>query len=118
MLTLKFDGGIPIVPAHALSQQADIYNFNGGLDLPHSGPYNLVAWDSKRKVFDLRPDWWAVQAGLIKMPAVERVVIVNIFPQSMDEIAARVASGELLSEIVRVLAHDQTPKAGATGVPW
>jgi peptide/nickel transport system substrate-binding protein len=59
VLTLKFDTGLPILPAHVLSKQADVAGFVGGLDLVHSGPYNLVYWDNNRKVYDLRSDWWA-----------------------------------------------------------
>jgi peptide/nickel transport system substrate-binding protein len=42
VLTLKFDTGIPIVPAHVLSTQAAVNAFAGGLAMPHSGPYTLV----------------------------------------------------------------------------
>src|SRR3954468_24015037 len=53
VLPLKFDTGIPIVPAHVLGKQADVNAFAGGLDMPHSGPYSLVQWDTNQKIFDL-----------------------------------------------------------------
>jgi peptide/nickel transport system substrate-binding protein len=94
VLTLKFDHGIPIVPAHALSQQADPKAFAGGLDMPHSGPYNLVEWDVDRKVFDLRPDWWAVEAGLISQPAVKRVTYLDFTDASRDTLAQRLVNND------------------------
>jgi hypothetical protein len=53
VLTLKFDTGIPIVPAHVLNNQAEVNAFAGGLAMPHSGPYTLVQWDTNQKI--LRP---------------------------------------------------------------
>ncbi len=95
VLTLKFDTGLPVLPAHALTGQADLANFTGTLDIVHSGPYNLVYWDAGRKVFDLRPDWWAVAAGLILAPAVQRVISVDIGTTSMDTLAAKIINNEL-----------------------
>jgi ABC-type transport system substrate-binding protein len=97
VLMLKFDTGIPIVPAHVLSKEADVNAFVGGLEMPHSGPYNLVAWDANQKIFDLREDWWAVAAGRIAMPAVKRVVMVNIggqVGQNMDIVVQREVNNE------------------------
>jgi peptide/nickel transport system substrate-binding protein len=94
VLTLKFDTGVIIVPAHVLSQHSDVATFAGGLDMPHSGPYRLVAWEANQKVFDLRPDWWAVQAGLIKTPAVQRVIIVNTINETTDAVGERVVNNE------------------------
>ncbi len=97
VLTLKFDTGVEIVPAHALSSQADVTSYPGGLDLVHSGPYQLVSDDASRRVFDLRPDWWAVAAGLLPAPAVKRVIVVDISPTSisMDKVAAMIINNEL-----------------------
>lgn len=93
VLTLKFDTGVPILPAHVFSSRADVTDFAGGLDIPHSGPYNLVVWNANQKVFDLRPDWWAVQAGLIHEPAVKRVVVLNA-PEDADLLALWTVNGE------------------------
>lgn len=93
VLTLKFDTGIPIVPAHALRQQADVLAYAGGPDLPHSGPYDLVDWDAARKIYDRRSDWWAVGAGLAPLPAVQRVIYENIV-QPMDTIGQRVVHND------------------------
>jgi peptide/nickel transport system substrate-binding protein len=97
VLTLKFDTGIPIVPAHILSAQADVNAFAGGLDMVHSGPYNLVAWDANQKIYDLRPDWWAIAAGRSALPAVKRIVMVNIggqVGQNMDIVVQRIVNNE------------------------
>ena len=51
----------------------DVNAFTGGIEMPHSGPYSIVAWDNTQKILDLREDWWAVDAGLIDTPDVKRV---------------------------------------------
>ncbi len=97
VLMLKFDTGIPIVPAHVLEAQADVQAFPGGLDMPHSGPYSLVLWDANQKIYDLRSDWWAVKAGRIAEPQVKRIVIVNIggqVGQNMDIVIQRLVNNE------------------------
>jgi peptide/nickel transport system substrate-binding protein len=102
VLTLKFDTGIPIVPAHVLEQEADVNAFVGGLEMPHSGPYSIVSWDRNQKILDLRPDWWAVKAGLMDEPQVKRVVVVNIggqVGQNMDTIAQRIVNNEMDSAL-------------------
>jgi len=98
VLTFKFDTGIPIVPEHVLSKEADVNAFQGGLDMPHSGPYNLVQWDANQKIYDLRSDWWAVKAGRIAEPAAKRIVMVNIggqVGQNMDVVIQRLVNNEM-----------------------
>ena len=97
VLTFKFDTGIPIVPEHVLSKETDVNAFQGGLDMPHSGPYTLVQWDANQKIYDLREDWWAVKAGRIAMPEVKRIVMVNIggqVGQNMDVVIQREVNNE------------------------
>ena len=97
MLTFKFDTGIPIVPQHVLSQQSDVNAFQGGLNMPHSGPYNLVYWDQNQKIYDLRSDWWAVKAGKRAAPQVQRIVMVTIGGQvgaNMDPVVQRLTNNE------------------------
>lgn len=97
VLTFKFDTGIPIVPEHALSKEADVNAVQGGLEIPHSGPYNLVLWDANQKIYDLRNDWWAVKAGKISQPEVKRIVMVNIggqVGQNMDVVIQRLVNNE------------------------
>lgn len=97
VLTLKFDTGIPIVPAHALEVQEDVNAFPGGLDIPHSGPYTNVVWDANQRIFDLREDWWAVKAGIATLPDVKRIVIVNIGGQvgsNMEAVAQRIVNND------------------------
>lgn len=99
VLTEKFDTGIPIVPADWLSAQPDVNMAPGSVDIPHSGPYDLKAWNANQKIFDYRPDWWAVKAGRIAEPAVKRVVIANITGVSMDTVAQRVVNNEFDSAL-------------------
>ena len=71
--------------------------FAGGLDMPHSGPYTTMVWDQNQKIFDLREDWWAIKAGLAKLPDVKRIVMTNIggqVGQNMDTVAQRVVNNE------------------------
>jgi peptide/nickel transport system substrate-binding protein len=102
VLMLKFDTGIPIVPAHVLEPVEDWNAFEGGLDMPHSGPYTIVSWDNAQKILDLREDWWAVEAGLIDMPDVKRIVMVNLggqIGQNMDVVAQRIVNNEMDSAL-------------------
>jgi peptide/nickel transport system substrate-binding protein len=98
VLTLKFDTGIPIVPAHVLEPLDNYSEYPGGLDMPHSGPYTNVVWDQTQKIFDLREGWWAVEAGLIDMPDVKRIVMVNLGGQvgaNMEAVAQRIVNNEM-----------------------
>lgn len=99
VLTEKFDTGIPIVPAAYLSAQADPTKAPGRDEIPHSGPYNIIAWNVNQKIFDLRDDWWAVKAGRMAQPAVKRVVVVNILNQPIDTVAQRLVNNEFDSAV-------------------
>lgn len=102
VLMLKFDTGIPIVPAHVLKDMDDYNEFAGGFDMPHSGPYTIVSWDKDQKIFDLRDDWWAVDAGLIDTPDVKRIIMVNLggqIGQNMDTVAQRIVNAEMDSAL-------------------
>jgi len=102
VLMLKFDTGIPIVPAHVLGALDDWNEFPGDLDMPHSGPYTIVSWDNNQKILDLREDWWAVEAGLIETPDVKRIVMFNLggqIGQNMDVVAQRIVNNEMDSAL-------------------
>ncbi|WP_421761014.1 ABC transporter substrate-binding protein [Devosia sp.] len=99
VLTEKFDTGIPIVPAAWESAQADYTMAAGSTDIPHSGPFDLIAWNSNQKIFDYRKDWWAVKAGRIAEPAVKRIIIANITGVSMDTVAQRIVNNEFDSAL-------------------
>lgn len=102
VLTLKFDTGIPIVPAHVLEAQADVNAFAGGAEMPHSGPYDLVAWNATQKIYNLREDWWASASGLTAVPDVKRIVVVNLggqVGQNMDTVAQRLVNNEMDSAL-------------------
>jgi peptide/nickel transport system substrate-binding protein len=103
VLTEKFDTGIPIVPAHALSEVEDVNAYAGGTEIPHSGPYDLVAWNMNQKIYELREDWWGVEGGVVDAaPAVKRIVIVNLggqVGQNMDTVAQRIVNNEMDSAL-------------------
>jgi len=99
VLTEKFDTGIPIVPKAWEEKQKDYTTVAGGTEIPHSGPYNIMAWNATQKIFDLRPDWWAVKAGRIAAPAAKRVIIANVLNQPMDSVAQRVVNNEFDSSV-------------------
>jgi ABC-type transport system substrate-binding protein len=65
--------------------------------MAHSGPYDLVSWDANQKIYDLRPTWWAIKAGLRAEPAVKRVIISQLggtVGQNMDVTAQRIVNNE------------------------
>ena len=99
VLTEKFDTGIPIVPEHYLAAQPDVNLAPGSTEIPHSGPYDLIAWNANQKIFDYRPDWWAVKAGRIAEPAAKRIIIANITGVSMDTVAQRLVNNEFDSAL-------------------
>lgn len=99
VLTEKFDTGIPIVPAAWMAAQADYTMAPGATEIPHSGPYDLIAWNPNQKIFDYRPDWWAVTAGRIAEPAVKRIIIANITGVAMDTVAQRIVNNEFDSAL-------------------
>ena len=102
VLTLKFDTGIPIVPKHGLEAQADVNAYSGGAEIPHSGPYDLIAWNNTQKIYDLREDWWGVEGGVSALQEVKRIIIVNIggqVGQNMDTVAQRLVNNEFDSAL-------------------
>lgn len=102
VLTKKFDTGIPIVPAHALEGIENVSEYAGGTEIPHSGPYDLVAWNQNQKIFNLRDDWWAAEAGINQVPEVKRVVFANLggqVGQNMDTVAQRLVNNEMDSAL-------------------
>lgn len=102
VLCLKFDTGIPIVPAHAFDGVDDVNALTGGAGMPHSGPYDLVAWNANQKIYNLRESWWAVEAGISEMPQVKRVVVVQLggqVGQNMDTVAQRLVNNEMDSAL-------------------
>jgi peptide/nickel transport system substrate-binding protein len=98
VLTQKFDTGIPIVPAEWESQQKDYTAAAGATEIPHSGPYDLVAWNANQKILDLDENWWGFKAGLAPEAAVKRIVLLNIGTQAgqnMDSIAQRIVNNQM-----------------------
>jgi peptide/nickel transport system substrate-binding protein len=77
-LTYKYDIGVPIVPKHIFSQQADwtqFKNFDIAKGWPiTTGPWQVAYSSPQQKVIDRRATWWAVDASLTTLPAVERII--------------------------------------------
>ena len=93
VLSLKFDTGIEIVPKHILEKEKDVNAFTGGLEMPVSGAYKLMAWNADQIVRDYRVDWWAVKAGIAQVPDVKRVIVQKI-GDDMGTVAQRVVNNE------------------------
>lgn len=54
-----------------------------------TGPYKVVRSDTGAIVFDRRPEWWAVETGLVKsMPAPERVIYRPATAEAMPQLFA------------------------------
>lgn len=81
-----------IVPEHIWkdTDASEFANFDLEKGWPvGTGPYKLVAASPNSLVYDLRDDWWAVDAGLVDgMPKVERIVYVPGTQEAMPQLYA------------------------------
>ena len=79
MLSYKYDIGLHIVPKH-IFQDKDWTTFTGldiEKDMPvTTGPWRVVNVSPTQKVLDRRANWWGAKAGVAKLPAVERIVLL------------------------------------------
>ncbi len=72
-----FGNGIRIVPKHIWESEdpKTFKNLDPGKGWPVvSGPYRLAATSPEQRIWDLRPDWWAVESGFQSLPKVERLI--------------------------------------------
>ena len=72
-----FGNGVRIVPEHIWKDQdpKTFKNLDLAKDWPVvSGPYRLAITAPEQRVWDLRPDWWAVGLGFQRLPKVERII--------------------------------------------
>jgi peptide/nickel transport system substrate-binding protein len=114
ILSLKFDTGIPMVPAHVLSKEADVTAFKGAdvdgngavtKSMPNSGPYKIVNWTVDQKIYDLRDDWWGAKSGFSPLAQARRVIFLQ--NKEMQATAQRVvlnetdASLDLRTELIK-----------------
>ena len=101
--------------------------------MPHSGPYNLVAWDANQKILICAPIGGRSRLGATALPAVKRIVMVNIggqVGQNMDIVAQRLVNNEfdaILDVRASVIAsdpegepedHNRGPAASRRTVTW
>ncbi|MGC1410412.1 MAG: ABC transporter substrate-binding protein, partial [Acetobacteraceae bacterium] len=76
-MTYKYDIGVYIVPKHIFAGQdwTTFKHFDIAKGWPVStGPWKVTEASLQQKVFDRRPEWWAVKAGLAPLPAIERTI--------------------------------------------
>ena len=77
--TLSSNHGIFVLPEHIWKDQDPLeftfYDIEAGLPLG-TGPYRLVYASPHQKIYDLRPDWWAVKTGFKPLPKIERIIYV------------------------------------------
>ena len=79
MLSYKYDIGLHIVPKHIFEGQdwTTFAAFDLAKDWPvTTGPWKVVNVSPTQKVIDRRDSWWGVAAGVGKLPAVERIVLL------------------------------------------
>lgn len=81
-----------VVPKHIWEGEDPLTftNYDPARGLPlGTGPYELVKADSNSLFFDLRDEWWALDAGLVeRMPLIERIVYVPATQESMPQLYA------------------------------
>jgi peptide/nickel transport system substrate-binding protein len=96
MMMYRYDLGLYMVPQHIYSQSTDWSTFTA-FDLAKgwpvtTGPWKVVFSSPDQKIIDLRPDWWAVKAGLVKaMPAIQRIVYLP-FPGETQTAQAHITN--------------------------
>ena len=79
MLSYKYDIGLHIVPKHIFEGQdwTTFAAFDLAKDWPvTTGPWKVVNASPTQKVLDRRDSWWGEAAGVAKLPAVERIVLL------------------------------------------
>ncbi|MGE3271921.1 MAG: ABC transporter substrate-binding protein [Chloroflexota bacterium] len=77
-IVYKYDIGVYIVPKHIYEGQdwTAFRAFDPSKGLPvTTGPWEVKVGTPEQKILDRRPDWWAVKAGLTKLPRVERLIM-------------------------------------------
>lgn len=75
--TSNFGIGMTIVPRHVWEgKDAETFtNFDLKKGWPvFTGPYRLSLSSPQQRIWDLRQDWWAVEAGFRELPKVERII--------------------------------------------
>jgi peptide/nickel transport system substrate-binding protein len=76
-MTYKYDIGVYIVPKHVFDGQdwTTFKHFDIAKGWPiTTGPWKVVEASLQQKVFDRRPEWWAVKAELAPVPTIERTI--------------------------------------------
>jgi peptide/nickel transport system substrate-binding protein len=116
--TLTSNHGVTeqILPKHIWEGQ-DLLTFNfldpeKGWPIA-TGPYKLVSTTAEQKIFDLRPDWWAVKTGFKPLPKVERVIYIPNRDESLTAqmlITNEVDMGKIISVPTLQSVFTQNPQ--------
>lgn len=81
-----------VVPEHIWADKdaSEFANYDPAKGWPvGTGPYKLVDASPSSLMFDLRDDWWAVDAGVVEaMPKVERIIYVPGTQEAMPQLFA------------------------------
>ena len=118
--TLSSNHGIFILPEHIWKGRDPLeftfYDLEAGLPLG-TGPYRLVHASPHQKIYDLRPDWWAVQTGFKPRPKIERIIYV---PQQEESQAAQLLLTDQLdmAPIMQVLTLESVLERNARVVTF
>lgn len=102
--TLTSNHGIHVLPQHIWEGENPLeftnHDIENGLPVG-TGPYRLVFASPQQKIYDLRDDWWAVEAGFKDQPQIQRIIYL---PQQDETQAAQLLiSNQIdMSPIVQV----------------
>ena len=124
---LRYAGGIPILPAHALQESVNTTDANGNLrflstwgtdtdpkEIVGNGPYRMVSYTpSRRVIFERNPYYWRKDSQGNPQPYIERIVLQIIENSDTQFITFR--SGELDSLEVAPEAFGLLKKAEERG---
>ena len=83
--TSNFGIGVPIVPKHVWEGQdaKSFANFDVRKGWPvFTGPYKLSLSTPQQRLWDVRRDWWAVEAGFQQLPKVERIIYLTYMEEA------------------------------------
>lgn len=114
--TLTTNHGIRVMPEH-IWKDKDLHEFTFH-DIEKgwpvgTGPYRIVFASPDKKVFDLRDDWWAVEAGFKRKPKVERIMYVPSQEESKAALALitnQVDMGQIVTVPTLKSIFAQNPK--------
>ena len=105
--SLRFIGGIPVLPKHVLMPEVEKGNFSSayGLNWPGekivaSGPFLLESFESGIKtVLRKNPNYWRVDSEGNRLPYLERIIFINLRSTEAMFLKFQVGETDMLSSI-------------------